>query len=145
MPINYAALATEINTDPLTLGYATPKAAGNDQAIAILLNAVGAGASYQVNREAIPVALLFVNIDATEFLALSDIKLQQLQAVLAAVSIDLNDASTRAILIGIFGNPSVTRTNLTAILKRQGSRAEVLFGRGTTITSNDVARALGRV
>jgi hypothetical protein len=142
VPIDYAALASEINTDPAALGYAAPKAAGNDQGVANLLNAVGAGAGFQVNREPISTAFFLSNVAAAEYLALTAVKLAQLQCIVAAQTVDINDASTQAMLIGVFGNPSATRTNIIAILKRQGSRAEVLFGRGTVITVNDISKAL---
>ena len=145
MAIDYAALATEINTDPLALGYAAPKAAGNDAAVATLLNTIGATAAYQVNREPISTAVFLSHVDSAGFLALLPTQLAQLQCLMVVQTIDINDASTQAILVGIFGNPSATRTNIIAILKRQGSRAEVLFGRGVTVSSDDVARAMGRV
>lgn len=142
MSIDYAALKTEIQTDPAVLGYSVPLAAGNDHGIADILNAVGAGATFQVNREAITTAFFLSNVSSAEYLALAQLKLLQLTPLMAAQTIDINDASTQAILIGVFGNPSTTRTNIIALLKRQGSRGEVLFGRGTAITASDVSFAL---
>lgn len=43
MPVNHAALATEVNTDPRGYGYAEDVAVGNDQAVADKLNLVRDG------------------------------------------------------------------------------------------------------
>jgi hypothetical protein len=140
--IDPGQLAAEINGDPAALGYAASVGAGNDQAVADALNLVRAGASFQVSREPIATAFFLSNVAATEFLTLSAVKLAQLQCIVAAQAVDINDASTQAMLIGIFGNPSATRTNIIAILKRQASRAEVLFGRGAVVSASDVSNAL---
>lgn len=144
MAIDYVALASEINTDPAALGYAAPKQAGNDIAVAVLLNAVGAGVSFQVNREPISSALFIANMDPTEFAALTQAQLLRLLIILSGDSVDINGANTQTSLLGIFPNPGATKTAIAALLKRQGSRAEVLFGRGTVITGYDVAHAFSR-
>jgi hypothetical protein len=140
--LNDSALANEINTDPAGLGYAAGLAAKNDQGLADILNLPRAGAGFAANLEPVTSAQLFSRIDATELFALPAIKLQQLQCVLAAGAIDLNDPATQAVVLGIFPVAGVTRANVQAALKRQGSRAEALFGRGVSVTSSDVSRAL---
>jgi hypothetical protein len=142
MAIDPAALATEIQQDADALGYAASVVAGNDQAVADALNLVRAGATFQVSREPISTAFFLSNVAPAEFLALTAVKLAQLQCIVAAQSVDINDASTQAMLVGIFGNPSATRTAIIAILKRQGSRAEALFGRGAVVSASDVSKAL---
>jgi hypothetical protein len=140
--MDYAALKTEIQTDPQALGFAAMLAAGSDQPIADALNLVRAGAAYQVNREAITSALFISQMDPTEFAALTQAQLLRLEVILTGGTVDINDTRTQSNLLGIFPNPGTTKTNVAALLKRQGSRAEVVLGRGTVVTASDVGRAL---
>ncbi len=48
MAIDYAALKTEINSDPSALGYAAPRTAGDDVTLAAIMNT--ARASIQIRR-----------------------------------------------------------------------------------------------
>jgi hypothetical protein len=137
-----AALASEINNDPAVLGYAPPKAAGNDQGVADLLNAVGSTPAFQVNREPISVALFVENIDPTEFSALTQLQVSRLSALFAGGTLNINGTRTQQNLLNIFPAAGATKTNVSALLKRFGSRAEVLFGNGVVITANDVSKAL---
>ena len=143
MSIDSQALATEITTDPAALGYAAPLAAGADQALADILNLVRTGVTFKIDREPITAAAFLAQCSSTEFLALTQLKLSQLSTVFAAQMIDINDVSTQAILLGIFPAAGTTKANIQAILKRNGSRAEVLFGRGAIVTADDIARARG--
>jgi hypothetical protein len=145
MAIDYTALATEINNDPSALGYAVPKNAGNDQGVADVINLVRAGASFQVNREPIARETFIENINSTEFAALTALQLSRLQVILTGATVDINGTNTQSNLLGIFPNSNVagtTKSNISALLKRQASRAEVLFGRGTIVSATDVSRAL---
>src|SRR4051812_17919879 len=121
MSIDYAALKAEILADPLSLGYPGPASKGSDQALADLLNLPRAGNTFAADREPVAVSVLFANIDATEFLTLSSLQLQQLQAVLAAGTIALSDPNTLAILDKIFQGSGQTLANLAALRKREGS------------------------
>lgn len=150
--IDYAALATEINSDPAGKGYASPKAVGSDAGIAALLNQAGSGANFQVNTPPITAAQMLRAIDPAEFKALPADEKVQLQILCSSGSIDLQDANTIAILRNIFpaalsgGVPAAptTRAAVIALVKRNGSRAEFRFGAGTLISPSDVAIALGR-
>ena len=96
MAIDYAALKSEILSDPLALGYAGPASKGSDQALAGILNLPRGGGTFAADREPVAVSVLFAHIDADEFLSLPALPLQQLQAVLAAGTIALNDPNSPA-------------------------------------------------
>lgn len=156
--MDYTALHTEISTDPLALGYAPYVAAGNDGAIAVLLNApTGVGAATISITTLSRGAVLRGVIPATDQLA-SGLTLAGV-AIPTAVS---NKWASRfaalrgadpsmamdAILMGMLGqlvtDGLMTQPYIDAFTKRIGSRAEVLWGMGTIIQWRDVAAAYGR-
>lgn len=140
-----AALTTEINTDPASLNLATLVAAGNDSGVAAALNAAGAGAAFSIFRKAIAVRDVVANIASADFASLTALQLAKLQLLFAgSATLDATDTNTRTIIVGVFSGMATTVSNLTALAKRQGSRAEVLWGDGTTISANQVSQALGR-
>ena len=142
MPFTLTQLANEINADPTGLGYAAFTNAGNDQGVVTLINAVGVSGSFQVPREPIPTAMFIANMDPTEFAALTNVQLLRLQIILSGGTVDINGANTRASLLAIFPSNGVTKTNIAALLNRQGSRAEVLWGIGTIVTTDNVSKAM---
>lgn len=145
MLINYSQLATEINTDPQSLGYTPLKTAGNDAGIASVLNTATAT---NVFKPTVTAADVQSALDPTEFASLSSTQLNQLSVMLAGGVINSGVASVRQIVISIFtpsGSFPSTRAALAALAQRSGTRAEVLFGVGTVVAANDVAKALGRV
>jgi hypothetical protein len=148
MAFTQAALTTEINTDPLSLGYAPFKTQGSDgfAAIAVLLNkTTGAGAA-NVFKNNIAAVDIQGALDPTEFATLTATQLNQLSVMLSGGVINSGSASVRSIIVAIF-SPSAsfpnTRAALAAIASRAGSRAEVLFGTGTVIAYQQVEQALG--
>lgn len=142
MAIDYAALKTEIQTDPAALGYQSSVTAKNDQGIADLINTVRNGATFQVNREPVTVAQFIAKIDPAEFSALTQLQVSRLQALFSGGTLDINEPNTQSNMTKIFPAAGATVANVTPFLKRQGSRAEVLFGNGTVVTSSDVSLAL---
>ena len=155
---DYAALKNEISTDPLALGYAPYVTAGNDGAIAILLNALtGLGAATISITTLSRGAILRGTIPANDQLA-SGMTLANV-AISAAVS---NKWASRfaalrgadptmtmdATLMGLLGqlvtDGLMTQPYIDAFTKRTGSRAEVLWGMGTIVQWRDVAAAYGR-
>lgn len=143
MAMTFAALKTEIQTDPAGVGYASAVASGADGAVADLINTVRAGAAYSIFKSSVPIAALVANIDSTNFAALTALQLAKLQLLFAgSASLDATDLNTRNIVTGVFTGMAATLANLTILVKRQGSRAEVLWGDGTRITADDVAHAL---
>jgi hypothetical protein len=140
--IDYAAMRSEIVTDPAGVGYAAPYAAGNDDGVAALLNAVGAGAAYSVYKKSVPVRDLVASIDPTNFAALTALQLAKLQLLFTgAATLDASDANTRTIVQGVFSGMAATLTNFAVLVKRQGSRAEVLWGDGARVSADDVSKA----
>ncbi len=133
-----AALKTELLTDPSGIGYSVPYQGGDDGGTSDLLNAIREGGAYQVDRDPVPPQRVFEVIDAEEYAALTVTDLARLQTAFTVPLLNLAVSSVQAILTGIFPNGSVTNLNILALSKRQGSRAEVLWGIGTGVTPNQV-------
>lgn len=144
MSIDYVALKSELQNDPVGLGYGAFVSSGNDAGLAAILNLVRAGASYSIFKNNIPIKEVIANIVSTDFTSLTALQIAKLQLLFAGNTqgLDGTDLNTRNIIIGIFSGMPTTVSNLTTIAKRQSSRAEVLFGIGTTITNFDIAQAL---
>lgn len=140
MPIDYAALKSEIQTDPIALGYASHVASGDDAGVAILLGATQQ--TININVGVVPAYKVFEAIVPAEWSALSADDKQRIQSILAMGDVDTTGPNTRAAFTTAFPATTVTRTNLTALLTRKGSRAEQLFGAGTVVQHLDVAKAL---
>jgi hypothetical protein len=141
-----ATLKAEINTDPAGRGYAAVRE--NREAVAALVNEFIA--SVQINRALVDAWEVTALIDPTDFSALTQLSVSRLSALLSAGKLAASATNIRTMLVGtgaapssgIFGNGSTTKTNLLALLTRNGSRAEALFGENTRVTSDDVSRAL---
>lgn len=145
--IDYTALKTYLQTDPDGLGFASYLTAGNDSAVAGLLNT--AQVSIQV-ANLVPWATVTAAIDAGELPSITDATLQSLslrfQLIGARDVYDLTNAALWAIIQTYFGGGSTPKTyaNLQGLQHRNGSHAEKLFGVGTVITGRDIEIALGR-
>ncbi len=139
MTINYSQLKTEIQTDPAALGYAPFIASGSDNAIADLLNAVGA---FSINRTRIPAVEVVNAIVPTEWTALTADEKNRISFIVSAGEVDASAANTRSAFLAAFAGGTTTRANLVALQTRPGSRAEALFGSGTFVSADDVAKAL---
>lgn len=162
MPIDYPALATEINTDPRSYGYAAHVAAGNDQAVAGLLNlardGTNGGPAVVIRRADIASREIMEAIRITDYTALpanpNTSALSQERRALSwlesLVNADrvrlLNDDGTNNPVMSNFADMfpagTGTRDRLVALAQRHGSRAEELFGRDAAVTADDVAKAL---
>lgn len=135
-----ATLKTEINSDPNGLGYAAPYSLGSDDGVAALINAVGAGAAYSIYKNNIPLHDMIANIASSEFTSLTSLQVAQLQFLFQGSGgvVDATDTNTRNIITAIFAGKTSTLANFAALAKRQGSRAEVLFGVGVSVSGHDV-------
>lgn len=140
MAINYAALKTELQSDPTSLGLAALLSAGNHDAVAAKLNEVNA--NIDVQRSTVASDEIIEAMDATEFAALAQANLLRLLILLQKETFVISRANTRALIAGVFPVGGPTRTRLAALLTRKGSRAEQLFNSSTVITAADIARAL---
>jgi hypothetical protein len=136
MTINTAQLRSEIQTDPIALGYAAPVAAKNWQGVADILNNPNQGAINvsHVNSQALQSA-----VNPAEYLALSQGQRDLWAAILAQGSVSVNDAGIKAQALAVFTAAATsTRAAFTQLLTKPASRAEALFGLGTVIGYYDV-------
>lgn len=137
-PIDYAALANEINTDPVSLGYAGK----SDYQISVLLNTAG-GSGQTLFKSYTPTEDVVAGIVRSEYDALAAAGKTYLnEVVLKASKVKTGDATLRTQIAQLFGAGTTTRTNLTNVASRPASRAEILFGENATVSDADVARAL---
>ena len=136
--MDYAALKTEIQTDPLALGYAANVASGNDSAIAEALNLVRGTIS--IDRQIVDSHEVIDATAAAEWAALTAGEKQRYQTIVGAGKVNLENANVRAAFSAMFAAGTATRAALIAMLTQTGSRAGQLgFG---TVNFLDVAKAL---
>lgn len=141
MTIDHAALAAEITNDPTGMGYAAPFAAGNDSAVAGLLNSLVDGAT--VDRQLVEGWEIVNAVIPAEYAALTAPAREYLRMVVSPAWVQLAPGGTRSGLAVLFGGGTTTRANLLALTTRAATRAEVLFGLDMTIVAADVAQARG--
>lgn len=156
MTINYAALKTELQTNPANIGDGTTLTqhaqAGQFQSCADLLNAVGTGT---VTTGVLPVPVFQGAVVAAELMTLTQAQRADLASFLQEYQdlyggIPLNDPGTWGSIIPAFfpanaplqaGYTKNTYQTLQTLKTRNCSRAETLFGAGTTLTWQDIAIA----
>jgi hypothetical protein len=155
MAINYAALKTELLTDPQTYGYAATLAAGEPEAAAALLNKIRNGTDGEgaitVNRGAITPMELMEAIDIRDLAIGGQLNAtlvgSWLESLLQSTGqIRLRDAAgaktrTRDNIDRVLGTTNGSQARFDALAQRFGSRAEQLFGEGTVVTREDIATA----
>ena len=139
-----ATLKTELDTDPLGLGYAGQP---DTQGVADLLNTIGLSVPPEtIPNTSVPVGEILDAIDASELPA---VDVNGLQFFLERLRLSGGgvDISVGSPIIGqvadvftIAAAPN-SRTALNALTTREASRAEVLFGIGFTVTHTDVGLA----
>lgn len=135
--VDPVALKAEITNDPAGLGLAAPFAAGSFGSVLSLLNATRQ--TIDIDRLTVPAYEVFDAIVPSEWAALSAQEKQRIQTVLSMGTVYTKGTNTRAAFQAAFGVGTTTRTNLTALLTRKGSRAEQLFG--TAVVLDDLAAA----
>jgi hypothetical protein len=143
-----AELATEIQNDPTSRGYAAQIALRSDQGVANLLNEVLATIS--IKRSDISPDQVLENITVSDFKVLTVAQGAYFQSLMNRTKLRLQtdagvDTGIKTSLVAMLNNTGGTLTRLGALQTRNGSRAEQLWGEGTMISASDVARALGRV
>lgn len=139
MPINFAQLKIEIETDPSLRGYAAHLTTGSDHKTTDLLNAL---TTSTVERDIVSAHEVYEAILPAEWAALTSVEKQRVQTLLGMGQVNLKGSNTRASLGAVFITGTTTRGNLLALQTRVCSRAEQLFGTGTVITPEEVAKAL---
>lgn len=135
MPIDYAVLKNEIDTDPEGLGYAGK----TDPEVAALMNEIG-GSGEKIDRDFIDGQEMMSVVDIPEYAALNDVQRAGWSAIISAGTgmVGVNNAGTIAQVTAIWAG-TTTLANLVALRKRDASRAEVLFGQG--VSHLDVGKA----
>ena len=131
-------LKTEITTDPTARGYAAPYTAGNDGAVAVLLNTRSAAAG-TVAREPMLTQDFIEHFDQTEWNTMSTADATKLALLLSSQFVKVGNATVRGLLKALWPANGPTRAAIDALATRPASRAEVLFGAGTTVQGDDVS------
>lgn len=142
MAIDLNALKTELETDPLTLGYTVSPTPPDNEADAYtdadILNSLTTGRTRQ--RTSIPGSEAFKATVDTEYDALT---IDQRQEWLGICAIDelepANGKPAASTVIRLFGGGSGTTTALQALRTETISRAQELFG--TDVVPGDIQAA----
>ena len=142
VPFTIDELKKELQSDPNNLGFASAITAGDENAVADLLNAKRSGGGYQVDRDPVTPSEVFAAMDPGDFALLTTTDLARLQVILSVPRIDLTVSSIQTMVTNVFTLGAVSRQSLVLLQKREGSRAEVLWGPGTVVTTNQVDAAL---
>ena len=129
-----AALHTELTTDPVSMGYLPLVQKANDQAVADLINSLTSPGVASIFRNDVKPPEVLNAIVAADFAAMTQLAVSQLQLFLSQPFLDATLSNTRTIFLNIFTGMSATRTALSAVFQRNGSRAEVLWGAGFVVT-----------
>lgn len=130
--MDYVALKSEIDSDPLIRGYAGM----TDQQVADSLNNT---IDRTVNRPPVSGDEMYNVTDATEFDALTDAKKDRWVTFTRSTAIDLQSAANQAMVNHIFGNPSASRTAMINLSTETVSRGvELGFGH---VSFSDVENA----
>lgn len=136
-----SALTTELQTDPTGRGYAAHVATGNHDELARLINEFQGGIT--VEKPSITSQELIDSVVQTEYGGLSAANRQYFDMLAGSARIDTRTGRpARVGLLNIFAAGTTTRTNLTAVVQRNGSRAEQLWGYGTVVTVAEIGQAL---
>lgn len=153
MAINLAALKTELTTDPNAYGYAPLIAAGNAEGLAALLNLRRAAITIRrtdVRPREVLEAIDLRDLTATpaqvnnQALAASWFEsVTQGDATIRLSNDDGTDSLLKDNLDRLIGNTNASQTRLNAVARRDGSRAEQLWGRDAEVSYLDVGAALG--
>lgn len=138
------ALKAELTNDPEELGLVAPPTI-DDVGNADKLNEVRD--TLQIDREAIPITEIMVQIDRDEFAALAAADRQWLQLISANGTVDPRDGGeVREGLLQLFGAQTESRTNLLTILTEPTNRINHMFkagllSQGGNVTPSDIANA----
>lgn len=147
-PADLLALKAELTNDPESLGLIAPPAI-DDVGNAAALNLVRE--TLQIDREAIPVTEVFLNIDRDEYVALAAADRDWLRGVSQGTTINpKSGGEVREGILQLFGAQSETRANLLAILTEPANRINHMFKAGLlqaggNVTPSDISAARAAV
>lgn len=133
-------LRDEIVNDPLGLGYVNGQGDWvGDQIITDMLNSTNNGAN--VRRTAVPMREIYANIVWADFMILGQGAREAFRLITSTNALDASSQNIIDAFVAIFGGGSATVSALNVATTKMGSRAEVLWGEGTSIAIGQVARA----
>ena len=139
--MDLTALANEINTDPQGMGYADPLPEDHNAVVDLLKQDDPAGETFF--RTSIPMSEIYAQVEwVSEWLNLTDVEREGFRQLTSTDSLDASSQRVRDAVEAIFGNGSATWSNLAGIVTRPARREEAVLGKGTSVTSQDVANAL---
>ena len=133
---NYAAIADEINADPLGRGYEFM----SDQEIADSMNAV----DRVISVDSLESQDIVAALDPVDMGSLTAAQQRHLWGIVGAGAVRISDAEVRAFFANLFGTGTTTRTNLLALANRTVSRAEEAGLGEVNFPTVNIARALNR-
>lgn len=150
--VQLTQLRTELQTDPLTYGYAPLVALQDYSGLSDLVNKVRNGtdgeAAINISRADIDPLELFQAIDVRDFGGSPGVLGGAwFQSLMRLTRIPLLDTAGQPNLIKAnldryISNGNGSQTRLDALARRFGSRGEQLFGAGTIVTPTNVRDAL---
>lgn len=143
-PANYySGLHQEFRQDLSGVGYSGALAVQDTDTLARLIDAIGSGQGYMIWRNDIAPREVVNIVQPADFTALTQIQLSKIQLLFQGAPIDATLSGLRQNFQNIFsGTATLLSGFLSGMASRLGSRAEVLFGTGASVTSQDVALAL---
>lgn len=106
---NSADVKAEIQSDPVAIGYGTWATAADDGRIHGLMSDPSKRAITNIVLASQAVIALF---DPTEYLALTDLKLQQLNVLLGPGTVNLGQQNIRSILTGILPSAGASAVSI---------------------------------
>jgi hypothetical protein len=139
--IDLGILKTEVETDPLGLGYSSGKLKPN-KVIAEIMNTVPGtpGSGREVDKSTVTSSEIMSCIVSVEYDALKATDKEKLALLLSVETIHVSKPTTIAFLDSMFNNTTVTYANIRALFKAPVSRAISLFGE--PVHYWDIAKAL---
>jgi hypothetical protein len=143
MAIDLPLLKTELDADPLSLGYAIHLSPNPEspQGAADLLNTIGASGEV-IDVTVVDAITVSAAVVVSEFLALTDGEQGMWLAIVGRDEVPVKNPDLRAQILAIWAGGTTTRTNLTSLQSRSASRGEALFGEGILVTHEHVSGAL---
>lgn len=136
-----AALKTEIDTDPKTLGYAALRTQTNGpEAVANKLNELNTVPADTIFKSYVPLEDMLAEIVFSEYTAWTAAQKTNIDQFFRGVKMKTGSANMRTTLAGVIP-VGASRTALIAMASRTASRAQVLWGEFAFVTPNDVSAA----
>ncbi len=132
--IDLTALKAELDNDPSGRGYAGTQ----DAEAAVLLNEVQVGLT--INRTEASTQEIREAVEVADWTSRTAAQRDAMMFLTAGEALNPNNANVVAAFQSIF-SATGTLTKLAALQTEDGSRAEELFGDGTTVQHRDVAAA----